>query len=52
MYSVYGSSRDARRLRGFGRMASGDFRYFLTVLRDTPSSRAISRIERPAPFSS
>ena len=49
-YSVYGSSFEPRGGRGFGRIASGDFRYFRTVLRDTSSSRAIPRIERPAPF--
>ena len=33
-----------------GRMASGDFRYLRTVFRAMPSSPAIPRIERPAPF--
>ena len=41
---------DPRGGRGLGRMASGDFRYRRTVLRDTSSSWAIPRIERPAPF--
>ena len=50
MYSVYESNLDARRSRALGRIASGDFRYFRTVLRDTSSSRAIPRIEQPDPF--
>ena len=36
--------------RCFGRMASGVFRYLRTVLRAMPSSPAIPRMERPAPF--
>ena len=31
-------------------MASGDFRYRRTVFRAMPSSPAIPRTERPAPF--
>ena len=38
--------------RAFGLIASGDFRYRRTVFRETSSSLAISRIERPAPFNS
>ena len=38
------------RAKAEGRVDSGDFRYRRTVLRDTSSSWAIPRIERPAPF--
>ena len=45
-------SGDPRIGLGFGRSASGDFRYRRTVFRETSNSRAISRILRPAPFNS
>ena len=35
---------------GLALMASGDFRYRRTVFRAMPSSPAIPRTERPAPF--
>ena len=44
------SNTDTRRGRGLNHMASGNLRYRRTVFRDTSSSWAIPRIERPAPF--
>ena len=44
-----GSNADPRGRRGLGRMASGDLRYFNTVLRAKPSSRAMDRAECPSP---
>ena len=41
---------DARCGLGLGLMASGDFRYRRTVFRAMPSTPAIRRMERPAPF--
>ena len=52
MCSVYESSFEPRGRRGWGRIAFGVFKYRRTVLRDTSSSRAISRIEWSAPFNS
>ena len=49
MYSVYESSFDPRGGLGLGTIASGEFRYLITVLRARPSSLAMVRAECPRP---
>ena len=50
--SAYGSSFDAQRRLASSLGTLGDLRYLGTEFRDTPSSRAIPRIDLPSPFNS